>query len=51
MVERHNNLKKSDSWKIQLTLAINFISSKGTNEERVKHSKIGKNIVETIKQI
>ena len=29
-----NNLKKSDAWKIQFTLAINFLSSKDTDEER-----------------
>ena len=35
-----NNLKKSDYWKIQLTITINFISSKGDNdEERLIHSK------------
>ena len=35
-----NNLKKSDTWKIQLTIAVNFISSKDDNdEERVMHSK------------
>ena len=40
-----NDLKKSDTWKIeltwksQLTIAINFISSKDTDEERVMHSK------------
>ena len=33
-----NNLKKSDTWKIQLTIAINFISSKDIDEERVMHS-------------
>ena len=33
------NLKKSGTWKIQLTIAINFISSKGNNEELVMHSK------------
>ena len=27
-----NNLKKSDTWKIQLTLAINFNSSKDNDE-------------------
>ena len=27
-----NNLKKSNTWKIQLTIAINLISSKDTNE-------------------
>ena len=32
-----NNLKKSDTWKIQLTIAITFIFCKGTNEERVMH--------------
>ena len=34
-----NNLKTSDTWKIQLTIAINFISSKGNDEECVMHSK------------
>ena len=34
-----NDLKKSDAWKIQLTITINFISSKDSNEERVLHSK------------
>ena len=34
-----NNLEKSDAWKIQLTVAIDFISSKDTDEERVMHSK------------
>ena len=33
-----NNLKISDTWKIQLTI-INFISSKGTDEESVMPSK------------
>ena len=32
-------LQKSDIWKIQLTIAINFISSKNVDEERVMHSK------------
>ena len=32
-------LKKIDSWKIQLTIAINFISSKDNNKECVMHSK------------
>ena len=31
----------SDTWKIQLTMAINFIFLKDTDEERVMHSKIG----------
>ena len=30
-------LQTSDAWKIQLTIAINFISSKDTEEERVMH--------------
>ena len=34
-----NNLKKSDTWKIQLTIANNFISSIDNDEERVIHSK------------
>ena len=34
-----NYLKKSNTWKIQLTIAINCISSKDTDEERVMHSK------------
>ena len=33
------NLQKSDTWKIQLTIAINFISSKDVDEERVMHAK------------
>ena len=32
-----NNLKKSDSWKNQLAIAVNFISSKDNYEERVVH--------------
>ena len=34
-----NNLKKSDTRKIQLTIANNFISSIDNHEERVMHSK------------
>ena len=34
-----NNLKKSHTWKIQLTIANNFISSVDNDEERVMHSK------------
>ena len=34
-----NNLKKLDAWKIQLTIANNFISSLHNDEERVMHSK------------
>ena len=33
------NLKKSDTQKIQLAIAINFISSKDDVEEHVMHSK------------
>ena len=34
-----NNLKKSDTWKIQLTIAFSFIYPKNNDEERVMHSK------------
>ena len=34
-----NSLKKSDTWKIQLTISINFTSCKDGDEERVMHSK------------
>ena len=34
-----NDLKKFDTWKIQLTIAISFISSKYNDEERIIHSK------------
>ena len=34
-----NNLKKSDRWKIQLTITIKFIPSKDNDEERVMHLK------------
>ena len=34
-----NNLKKSGVWKIRLTIEINFMSSKDTDEESVMHSK------------
>ena len=33
------NLQKSDTWKIHLTIAMNFISSKDVNEEHVMHLK------------
>ena len=33
------NLQKSDTWKIQLTIVINFISSKDDDEEYVMHLK------------
>ena len=32
------NLSNSDAWKIQLTIAIKFISSKDSEEERVMYS-------------
>ena len=35
-----NNLEKSDTWKNQLTIAINIVSFKNTDEECVMHSKI-----------
>ena len=31
--------KKSDAWKTQLKMVINFISSKDIDEDRVMHSK------------
>ena len=34
-----NNLQKSDTWIIQLSIAINFISSKDIDGERVMHSE------------
>ena len=33
------DLQNSDTWKIQLTIAINFIFSKDAEEERVMHSR------------
>ena len=33
------DLQNSDTWKIQLTIAINSISSKDAEEERVMHSR------------
>ena len=33
-----NSFKKSDTWKIQFKIAMNFISSKDTDEEFVMHS-------------
>ena len=33
------DLQKSDTWKIQLTIATNCISSKDAKEERVIHSR------------
>ena len=34
-----NNLKKSNRWKIRLTIAINLVYSKDNDEECVMHSK------------
>ena len=34
-----NNLKKSGTWKIQLTIANNFIFSIDNDDERIMHSK------------
>ena len=38
------DLQNSDTWKIQLTIAINFIPSKDVDEERIMHS--GSNNIE-----
>ena len=43
MIVLQNNmtdLQNSDTWKIQLTIVINFISSQNIDEEPVMHSKI-----------
>ena len=34
-----NNLKKSDKWKMQLSISINFMSSKENYQEHAMHSK------------
>ena len=34
-----NHLKNSDTWEIQITIAISFISSKDSDEEHVIHLK------------
>ena len=39
LIDNINNLKKSDKWKIQSTIVINFIFSKDIDEELVMHSK------------
>ena len=46
-----NNLKKSDKWKVQLTIANNFISSIDNDEEHVMHNVITEIMIndETIK--
>ena len=33
------DLQNSDTWKIQLKIAVNFISSKDSEEERIMHSR------------
>ena len=38
------DLQNSDTWKIQLTIAINFFSSKDAKEEHVMHSSSGNTI-------
>ena len=52
-----NSLKKSDTWKIQLRIAINFMPSKNTDKKHVMHAKsnnieimIGKETVNAIKE-
>ena len=40
MFKRHKYCQKADMWKIQATIAINFISSKD-DEECIMHSKSG----------
>ena len=39
MKDNINNLKKTDTWKTQLPIKINIISSKDIDEERVMDSK------------
>ena len=39
MKDINNNLQKSDAWKIQLAIAINFPLSKDTDKEHEMHSK------------
>ena len=34
-----HNLKIFDTWKIYVTIAVNFVSSKDTDEKRLMHSK------------
>ena len=52
------DLQKSSTWKIQLIVAINFISTKDNDKEQVMHSKshnieimIYDNVNEVIKEI
>ena len=42
MKDIRSNLKRSDTWKIQLAIAINFVSSKGTDKECEMHSRSDK---------
>ena len=37
------NIQNSDAWKIQVTIAINFISSKDAEEERVMRPRRARN--------
>ena len=37
--DKINDHKTQGEWKIQLTMAINFVSSKGSNETRSMHTK------------
>ena len=47
-----NDLKKSVTWKIQIAIANNFISSIDNDEERVIHSKSDKiEIMINVKQL
>ena len=52
MKDIKNDLQKFDTWKIQLTLAIKFLSSKENDEEHTMHST-NDNIdeVEVIKEL
>ena len=36
-----NDLKTSDTWKIQLTISVNFVSSKDTEEEHAMSTQRG----------
>ena len=42
-----NKLKKTDMWKIQLTVGINFISVKDNDEDRLMHSKSDSKVIMT----
>ena len=53
-----NNLKISDTWKVQSTIAIDFMPFKDADEKRVMHSKsdnkeimVGKETDEIIKEL